>query len=581
MPLQVIINFFLLVTLIAMIVINIFLLLKKRDNITETKYHGVLEKLNKDLQGHVNELSGKVRQLSTIQSISSVFVLSENLDQILHKVIHVVTRALDCKVGSIMIFNKDKNILSIKAAVGLGEKIIASTRIKLGEEKEISGWVAQERQPLLIENIEKSRFSGTDNPIYEGKSLLCVPIISKGALFGVINCTNKNNRELFTQDELSSLVAIASQTAILIENVRAYHNVATKDKEHSTLCSLSEKINLSLNLEETLDYIAKMATEITNAELCSLRLLDDEDKSKLLIRAGHNLSDEYMRKGPLEMGEGVGGYVAEHAEPVAIGDIRKDKRVDYNEFLKNEGLIALLSVPIKSKIRVIGLISVYKKSPHEFEQNDIDLLSAFANHVSVAIENAKLYDTIKKNYLETIETLALTIEARDLYTRGHSERVTNYAIGIAKELDVEEELLEIIRYAGRLHDIGKIAIPDRILNKPDKLTTAEFAEIKTHPTKGAELVEPLEFLKDTVPMIKHHHERFDGRGYPDGLEKMNIPLIARILAVADSFDAMTSRRPYRQKPMDENEAIEELKKNKGTQFDPEAVDAFIKTIKQR
>lgn len=412
MSLQVIINFFLLVTLIAMIVINMLLLLKRRRSVIETKYHSVLEKLNKDLQKHVDEISKKA-------------------------------------------------------------------------------------------------------------------------------------------------------------------------KEHSTLCSVSEKINLSLNLEETLNYIAKMATEITNTESCSLRLLDDENKNKLLIRAAHNLSDKYMKKGPLEMGEGVGGYVAEHAEPVAISDIRKDKRVDYNEFLKNEGLIALLSVPIKSKIRVIGLISVYKKSPHEFEQNDIDLLSAFANHVSVAIENAKLYDTIKKNYLETIETLALTIEARDLYTRGHSERVTNYAIGIAKELGVEEELLEIIRYAGRLHDIGKIAIPDGILNKPGKLTTAEFAEIKTHPTKGAELVEPLEFLKNAAPMIKHHHERFDGRGYPDGLEKMDIPLIARILAVADSFDAMTSKRPYRQKPMNEDEAIEELKKNKGTQFDPQAVDAFIKVIKQR
>ena len=295
MPLQTITTILLSITLIIMIAVNIFLLLKKRGNAIETKYHSVLEKLNKDLQGHVNELSSKVRQLSAIQSISSVFVSSGSLEQILSKVINVVTKALDCKVGSIMIFNKDKNLLRIKAAVGLGEEIIENTRIKLGEEKEISGWVAQERQPLLIEDIEKSKFSGTNNPIYKEKSLLSVPIISKGELLGVINCTNKKNSESFTQDELGSLVAIASQTAILIENVRAYHNVATKDKEHSTLCSLSEKINLSLNLQETLGYIAKMATDITNTESCSLRLLDDENKNKLLIRAGHNLSDEYMR----------------------------------------------------------------------------------------------------------------------------------------------------------------------------------------------------------------------------------------------------------------------------------------------
>ncbi|MFH1562454.1 MAG: response regulator [Nitrospirota bacterium] len=188
-----------------------------------------------------------------------------------------------------------------------------------------------------------------------------------------------------------------------------------------------------------------------------------------------------------------------------------------------------------------------------------------------------LNKSLQALYLGTMAALVSTIEAKDHYTRGHSDRVTNFAVSIARKLNLPEHKQELIRYACQLHDIGKIGIRDYILNKVEELNQEEWDEIKRHPTTGAEIVKSLGFLEKGIPFIKHHHERYDGAGYPQGLKMEDIPLGARIIAVADAFDAITSDRAYRKaKPMDV--AIKELKENAGRQFDPQVVEAFLKVI---
>ncbi len=195
-------------------------------------------------------------------------------------------------------------------------------------------------------------------------------------------------------------------------------------------------------------------------------------------------------------------------------------------------------------------------------------------------ELSRLYEDAKKGYFDTIRALAFAIEARSYYTREHSERVTHYALDIAKRMELPQDTIELIQYAGRLHDIGKIGVKDAVLDKPNRLTASEFTEIKLHPSRGAEMLEPLEFLHDSIPSIRSHHERYDGGGYPDGLLKDKIPLVARILSVADTFDAMTTNRPYR-KALSHEEALKELKKYSGSQFDPKVVQAFLQVLEKR
>jgi HD-GYP domain-containing protein (c-di-GMP phosphodiesterase class II) len=184
---------------------------------------------------------------------------------------------------------------------------------------------------------------------------------------------------------------------------------------------------------------------------------------------------------------------------------------------------------------------------------------------------------LKETHLSTITTLVLSLEAKDPYARGHSERVTKYSVAIAKELGLSQEEIAEIERAGKLHDIGKLGIDDAILSKPGLLTDKEYAIVKTHPQRGTVILEPLDFLSKERTIMRHHHERFDGGGYPDRLKGEEIPLGARIMALADAFDAMKSERPYRQ-PLPEEEILSEIKKNAGSQFDPKVVEAFLSLV---
>lgn len=184
------------------------------------------------------------------------------------------------------------------------------------------------------------------------------------------------------------------------------------------------------------------------------------------------------------------------------------------------------------------------------------------------------YARLDTTYKSTVATLSKAIDARDSYTAGHSERVTILSVAIGKELGLSSDELAILEVAALFHDVGKLGIPDNILNKPGKLTEAEYSKIKEHPVIGVNILRNIDFLQPALDIIQHHHERFSGHGYPDGIQGMDIPLGARIIAVADTYDAITSDRPYR-KGLSHLEAVEELQKFKGKQFDPVIVEAFL------
>ena len=216
--------------------------------------------------------------------------------------------------------------------------------------------------------------------------------------------------------------------------------------------------------------------------------------------------------------------------------------------------------------------------------NNRELFPGIASFLLIGLLTGLLSSRLEKKvkqvaelYMGVVRSLAVAVDEKDHYTKTHSENVTKYAVAIAKELGLTRNEVQKVQRASQLHDIGKIGIHDYVLNKKGKLTDEEWKEIKLHPSKGAKILEPLNFLEEIIGIIRHHHERYNGNGYPDNKKENNIPLGARIIAVADSYDAMISDRPYR-KALSEYDAIEELKKNSGTQFDPEVVQAFLKVL---
>lgn len=193
-------------------------------------------------------------------------------------------------------------------------------------------------------------------------------------------------------------------------------------------------------------------------------------------------------------------------------------------------------------------------------------------------ELSETYNKLEQAYMESIQTVRYTVEAKDTYTRGHSDRVSEFSVLIGQKLKLNDDDIKRLRVGGLFHDVGKIGVPDSILQKNERLTDTEYSEIKNHPTIGAHILSTASIFQDILPIVKHHHERFDGKGYPGNLQGENIPYLARIAAVADAFDAMTSRRVYRDSlPLDV--VISEFEKNKGTQFDPKLADVFLDIMK--
>ncbi|MDD5236894.1 MAG: HD domain-containing protein, partial [Candidatus Omnitrophica bacterium] len=187
-----------------------------------------------------------------------------------------------------------------------------------------------------------------------------------------------------------------------------------------------------------------------------------------------------------------------------------------------------------------------------------------------------LYRRLQTTFVSTVKALAKALDARDHYTHSHSENVAKYAVLIAKEMQLSTKEIDEIKNACELHDLGKIGIHDYILSKPGELTPEEWEEVKLHSLKSAEILQPLDFLDEVIILIREHHERYDGAGYPDGLKGDAIKLGARIMSVADTYDAMTSKRPYREKAFSKEEAVEEIKRKSGSQFDPKVVEAFLR-----
>ncbi len=239
---------------------------------------------------------------------------------------------------------------------------------------------------------------------------------------------------------------------------------------------------------------------------------------------------------------------------------------------------SLLSMPLRADGDVFGAVLVLRLPPRKpFRESKRKLLSILTDRAAAAIENARLYQDLQNTFKQTIQALANILEDRDPYTRGHSDRVSKYARMIAVGMGLSDEMVERIADSALMHDIGKLGIRFEELNKADPLTESEYEMFKSHTTRGKWILEPIEFLHPLIPGVYHHHERWDGRGYPQGLNGEETPLMARILAVADTYDAMTSHRAYR-RALPHEVAMREIQNCAGTQFDPDVVEVFVREM---
>ncbi|MBN2097311.1 MAG: HD domain-containing protein [Candidatus Omnitrophica bacterium] len=347
-------------------------------------------------------------------------------------------------------------------------------------------------------------------------------------------------------------------------------------EEFAGLYEVSKSITSTLKLSQVLRLITKKACQIMKAKGCSLRLIH-EHKKELVLQAHYGLNQRsHLRKGNIKIGQSIAGKVLQHRHYYISKDLFRDARYQDRYIVRKENFRSLLSVPLIEKGKTFGVLSSYSKHPNYFHREDAKLLSLFAAQAVVAIANARLYEQARANYLGAIRFLSNALDAKDRYTAGHSERVAKIALHIALQMRLSDMQKDALQYASYLHDLGKVSIDIHTLRKCGQLTKEEWRSIYKHPQIGVQIVSNIKALNNLVPIILHHHARYAGGGYPDkNIKSENIPIGSRILAVADAFEAMISHRPYR-KALSKDEAICELKKCSGTQFDPTVVNAFIK-----
>ncbi|HEX7620233.1 MAG TPA: HD domain-containing phosphohydrolase [Anaerolineales bacterium] len=274
-------------------------------------------------------------------------------------------------------------------------------------------------------------------------------------------------------------------------------------------------------------------------------------------------------------------WLSSHNQPLLNRDLSLFpifKSIWKEEKEELEKFNAEIFLPLNSKGELIGIIALGKKlSFQPYTQDEQMIFSTLANQTAVAIENARLYEELKGSFVQSVTALANAIDIRDAYTNTHSQQIANWAAKAARQLGCTSEEVNEIYLGGLLHDIGKIGIPDAILQKPAKLDQAEWKIVHTHPTLGAELISPIKKLTGVSPMIESSHERYDGLGYPHGKKGEEIPLGARIISVVDSYSAMLDKRPYKE-PYSKDRIIFELKENSNKMYDPKVVEAFLKII---
>jgi HD-GYP domain-containing protein (c-di-GMP phosphodiesterase class II) len=346
-------------------------------------------------------------------------------------------------------------------------------------------------------------------------------------------------------------------------------------KNLETIYKVGNVINSIQTLDELLDQIAEMLLGVfKDVQRVCILLKEDEKKfePKFIKNRGDDPLDSF------HMSNSVINNAVEEKVCLLANDASRDGRFAASESVISLHLRSVMCAPLVSKGVVLGAIYLDNcEKPNCFDENDVALLSALANQSATAIENSRLYEDVQKAYHDSILALMNTVEAKDPYTRGHSQRTSRYALGIAQEMKLSEEECKKIKTAAELHDIGKIGVHDLIIGKESPLSTMEFQSIQAHALAGEKILDPIEYLKFALPMIRSHHEKYDGTGYPDGLKRDKIPLGARIIGAADTFDAMTTQRPYND-PLPFNKALEKCKALKGKQLDAKAVDALVNFV---
>ena len=408
----------------------------------------------------------------------------------------------------------------------------------------------------------------------ERRPAVALPLAVGGKGTGVLTIAGRPEGAGFSEDETAFLTTLGTSLALALENARLFRELKLRAAMLERLIEVGRAVSSSLDVDAVVESALGSVRDVLRAQWCALRLLDEET-GELVLEASLGMGAELEARAGRVRPEGtVLGRVLETGEPVVVEDLTAGGQGVHLPYYSAE-MRAVAVVPVRAGGKVLGTLKVYSPVPRRWSEEEVGYLGIVASQAGLALENARLYSSLREYYLSAVRALAAALEAKDVYTRGHSLRVARWARACARVVGLGAEGQEQVYLAGLLHDLGKIGVREDVLLKPGRLNEEEIREMQGHPVVAARILEPARFPAAVIAAVRHHHEDYGGGGYPAGLAGEEIPLLARIIRVADAYDAMTSARPYRE-ALSAQQAREELSRCAGRQFDPRVVEAFLK-----
>lgn len=447
----------------------------------------------------------------------------------------------------------------------------------------------RKRKHLIITGGTKFDFLSPGlGKLLQHLTLLVLPMIIRNKVIGAVIVARSSSYPPFTESETAVIRETVAHSALAISNIRLLDEsldmaleVGRRVDVILTLDEINKAISSSLSPETIIETAMEHIERIIQ---CELVVVLEEKKGELAVLAARGR--EIAVPLCIQRGQRVHGDSLAHTalntcvssylpSLMSVPDLSP-----VDQSLASAGIQSALAIPLIGKDVVRGVLLLGDTAAGQFGSEDTFTIEKIAGQMAVALENARHYQEMRSLFISTVTSLANAIDAKSPWTKGHSERVMEISATIARELGLPEDEIEKVRLCGLLHDIGKIGIIEALLDKPDLLSEDEFPPMRLHPEKGVAILSPIEQLRDMLPGILYHHERVDGTGYPEGIKGDAIPLEARILAVADSFDAMVSERPYKA-ALHPHQALRELERGAGTHFDARVVACFCDHLKRK
>lgn len=514
-----------------------------------------------------------------------------SVDEVAESLSHLLKKTVKSRWAAVYLLDSEKlNFLPVRIkGVSRSHLPMFHEQPLKPEEIPVIRKLMQKKKPLVITGSTKFSFLSLEiRKLLQHLTLLLLPMIVRNQVIGAVIVARSSSYPPFSDKEIAVIRETVGHSALAVSHIRLL------DESLDMAVEMGRRVDVILTLDEINKAISSSLSPATIIETamehierimqCELVVILEEHNGELVVLASRGVDitlPDAFNPGSLLHGECLAYRAFSSSQTCYMQSMDDNKQpTPGDKALAEAGIQSAMAIPLVSREATRGVLLLGDKSPGQFSGEDTFTIEKIAGQMAVALENARHYQQMRSLFISTVSSLANAIDAKSPWTKGHSERVMEISTTIARELGLSDEQVERVRLCGLLHDIGKIGIIEDLLDKPALLSEDEFPPMRLHPEKGVAILEPIEQLHDILPGILYHHERIDGTGYPKGLMGDAIPLEAKIIAVADSFDAMISERPYKA-ALQPQQALKELEKEAGTQFDARVVACFCDHLKRK